>query len=374
MPNKIKILFLTQNLGGGGAERVLVNLANHLNKDRFDVTVETMFEGGVNRTSLDADVSFFCKNAPCFPGISKIAKFIPATFLYKYFIGEAEYDIVVAFMHGLPAKVVSGCHDGSSKIVAWLHNGNPEKGSFFIPWIKEKQAFTAYDRFDAIVGVSKDVTKAFSSYTGIVGKNITLLNVNDINRIISESTEAVDVSLPEEGITVCSVGKLQHIKGFDRLLDAVARLNSEGHRCNVLIIGAGDSEELNRRSYELGLGDRVQFTGFQKNPYALMRMCDLFVLSSRSEGLPTVLTEALALGLPVISTNVSGAKEVLGYRDEFGLVVENSTEGIYQGMKKMLEDPVLCDEYRTRSQGRAMQFGVDHTVPAVEKFFEGLTS
>ena len=97
-----------------------------------------------------------------------------------------------------------------------------------------------------------------------------------------------------------------------------------------------------------------------------------YILSSRSEGLATVLTEALTLGMPIISTDVSGAKEVLGEKNEYGLVVDNSKDGIYQGMKEFLTNQSIIKEFREKAFERAKFFNAENTVLKVERFFEGL--
>jgi hypothetical protein len=107
--NLIKVLFLINSLNGGGAERVLVNLVNNMDRNRFDLTVETMFNDGVNRDFLHKDIKYISKKAISFHGISKLIRLIPASALYKFFIGNDKYDVLIAYMHGAPTKVIAGC-------------------------------------------------------------------------------------------------------------------------------------------------------------------------------------------------------------------------------------------------------------------------
>ncbi len=90
-----KILFLIDSLTGGGAEKVLVNLVNNMDTTEYDITVETMFFDGVNAQFLKPEINYFCRKAPHFHGISHVLKRIPDTLLYKYFVGNAKYDIQV---------------------------------------------------------------------------------------------------------------------------------------------------------------------------------------------------------------------------------------------------------------------------------------
>lgn len=367
----IKILFLINTLGGGGAERVLVNLVNSMDKTVFDITVVTMFADGVNRKFLAPEIHFLHRNKLHIRGISKLIPFIPSDLLYRYYIGSDDYDIVVAYMHGAPTKVVAGCRNRNCKKVAWLHYGDPEKGSFFNYWFNRKTAIQAYASMDAIVGVSNSVTKAFENYTGIRNSTLTLYNTNDTERVIRMASVPFTESMRKNHPIICTSGRLMRQKGFDRLIFAASKLRREDYKFHVLIMGSGPQEtELTRLITECDAKDYIHLLGFCENPYNIMASSDLYISSSREEGLATVLTEALTLGLPVISTDVSGAKEVLGENCEYGLVVDNSTDGIYQGLKDYLDNPNNFESYKRTAKERAMRFSTQNTVHATEEFFK----
>ncbi len=368
----IKVLFLTNSLGGGGAERVLVNLVNHLDKTKFSVSVRTIFADGVNLKDLTASVDYSCKHITYFKGITFFLKFIPAGIMYKRIVGNDDFDLVIAFLHGISTKVVSGCKNEAVKKVAWLHYGDPHRGSFFKCWLFKKKAFKAYSKFNRIIGVSNTVSNAFKEYTKIAVSVDTLYNVNDTDRIVKLAEEPFVFDFKnKEIISICSVGRLANQKGYDRLISAVKRLYDEGYRFNLSILGEGaEHDALQRQIDNCGLSDVVHLLGFCENPYSAITRCDLFVSSSREEGLATVLTEALTLGVPILSTNVSGAKEVLGENNEYGLVVDNSENGIYFGIKKMLDNKELMNQYASTARERAILFDTNHTVGAVERMIE----
>lgn len=369
----IKILFLINTLGGGGAERVLVNLVNSMDKTKFDITIETMFADGINKEFLTSDIRCISKNKLGIRGLSNLIKYIPASLLYKYYIGKNNYDIIVAYMHGAPTKVISGCKEKDKKKVTWLHYGNPEKGTFFDFWLSRKRAFEAYDSMDAVVGVSKSVSSTFAKYTKIEHNKYTLYNTNDTEKIINMSNERIEDNLNHEFPIFCTSGRLTTQKGFDRLVSVSKKLFDNGYKFTIIIMGAGpDEEKLKMQIKQLNAGNYVKMFGFCANPYSIMKQCDAYISSSREEGLATVLTEALTLGMPVISTDVSGAKEVLGNNNEYGLVVENSEQGIYDGLKTFLIKKELRDYYRSVAQERAILFNTENTVSKTERFFEKL--
>lgn len=366
----LKVLFLINTLGGGGAERVLVNLVNNMDREKYDITVETMYSGGENQKRLAPHIRYFCRKALCFPGIAYAYRFLPARLLYRYFIGKERYDIIVAYMHGAPTKVIAGCPHKDIKRLTWLHTGTPEKSTFFKFWFTKKQAFAAYASCDAVVGVAKSVSDAFSAYTGIRDNVCVVYNTND-TKVIHESAQKGDVLLPMDGILISTVGRLVAVKGFDRLISVATRLHKEGFSFRLVIVGSGECEEqLKAQIKENDAGEYVLLAGHRENPYPLVNASDLFVCSSLQEGLSTAVTEAILLGVPVISTQVSGAFDILGTADEYGMVVENSEDGLYRGIKQFLENPDLRRQYEIKARERRVFFQTDETVRQAQGLFE----
>lgn len=365
----IRILFLIQTLGGGGAERVLVNLVNHMDKSKYDVTVETMYADGVNKSFLSPDVTYRRKHLFRFHGASKVLRFLPPRLLYRYYVGKEHYDIVVAYMHGIPTRVISGCRDRRIKKVTWIHNGDMEETTLFRSFLRYDSAVKALQSFDAIVPVANSIADALYKKTGI-RENVTVCyNTNDIDKIRQMAEE--EIELPMKKPVVCSVGRFLWDKGFSRLIAVSHRLHEEGFAHRLMLIGGGGDFEKTKAEAE-ALGENVIFTGFQTNPYQYMRKADIYVCSSFYEGLCTATIEAVVLGLACISTDVSGAKEILGENNEYGLVVANEEEAIYQGLKRFLSDPALAAHYQQAASDSFHRFSVEETVGQVEALFDRL--
>ena len=149
-------------------------------------------------------------------------------------------------------------------------------------------------------------------------------------------------------------------------------LKQNEYAFELTILGEGaeraNLEMLIRQSH---LEQYVVLQGFQPNPYPYIRVADLVVCSSRYEGLSTVITEALILGKPVVTTPCSGMDELLG-DSEFGLITKDSVEGIYQGMKRMLDEPKLREAYAKAASERGKIFSKEVTVKQTEQFFRDL--
>lgn len=362
---KKKVLFLIHTLGHGGAEKVLVNLVNNMDPEQFDITVMALFGGGINEQFLKSHVRLITCFPRAFPGNSHLMKLLTPRQLHRWLIKD-RYDIEISYLEGSSARIVSGCPDKNTRIMSWIHctmrTAKEVSGGFR----SFAEAQKCYGKMDTIVFVSKTVRDAFLSVFDYKGRKEVLYNTNDTNQIIALAKEAVE--LPECSFHWCGVGQIAPVKGFDRMIRIQKRLREAGYKTHLHILGKGPlQQEMEKLAADCGVAESVSFWGYQTNPYKYIANCDLFVCSSYSEGFSTAATEALIVGTPVCTVEVSGMKEMLGENNEYGIVTENSEEALYEGLKKLLEAPELLDYYRIRAMIRGKYFNTENTVRAVEK-------
>ena len=199
-----------------------------------------------------------------------------------------------------------------------------------------------------------------------------LFNTNDSSQILRLASEPVEDWKPE-GVRLVTVGKIIPVKAFDRLIRIHARLRQEGYAVQTSILGVGSQQqEMETLCQKLNVTDSVHFLGYQTNPYKYVASSDLYVCSSLSEGFSTAATEALIVGTPVCTVEVSGMKEMLGQNNEYGIVTENEEEALYQGIKKLLDDPAMLAHYKKQAQVRGKAFSTENTVKAVEEMLLAL--
>lgn len=363
-----KILFLIHDLGHGGAEKVLVNLVNHMDPVQFDITVTVLFGGGVNEQFLAPHIYFKKVFPRSIPGNSHLMKLLTPRQLHRMCVKE-RYDIEVSYLEGPSARIISGCEDETTKLVSWIHCTMQSAGDVAASFRSMSEAMRCYRRYDQIVFVSRDVKDAFEKHSQLSGRGQVLYNTNESDRILEKAQEYAEEGLFKQGIfTWCSTGRLIPVKRFDRMINIQKRLIQEGYPVQLLILGEGELKaELQQQVKNCGVGESVRFLGYQKNPYKYVSRCDLLVCASMSEGFSTAATEALIVGTPVCTVDVSGMKEMLGENDEYGVVTENSEEALYQGIKRLLDDPQLLAHYRQKAQERGKMFSTENTVRAVEE-------
>lgn len=365
----IKILFLIHDLGQGGAEKVLVNLVNHMDRTKFDISVTVLFGGGINERFLAPDIHFRAVFPKSIPANSKLMKLLTPEQLHRLCVRDT-YDIEVSYLEGPAARIISGCTDKNTKLLCWIHCCFASMDQISAPFRSREEAVQCYDRFHQIVAVSQWTKDHFCKWIPIRKKCSVLYNTVESEKILTKSKEAVTEIVDDGSIRLIAVGSLKEVKGFDRLLRIVKRMKDEGDKIHLYLLGRGPlRHELDRYIRQNALQDVVTMLGYQLNPYKYVAKCDMFVCSSYSEGFSTAATEALIVGTPVCTVEVSGMKEMLGEHDEYGVVTENDENSLYQGIKKLINEPELLEHYKKQAKIRGKNFNTEQTVQNVERLF-----
>ena len=370
---KLKILFFIHDLGVGGAEKVLVNLVNNMDRSKFDISVTALFGGGVNEQFLKPGIHYRAVFSRTFRGNSHIMKLLTPKQLHRLFVKET-YDVEVAYLEGPASRIISGCSDSETKLVSWIHIEQSSAEDAACSFRSVREAVSCYNRFNRIIGVSEEVKRTFLKALPVKVPMQVLYNTNESAAIVQQSKEAVGDGLFQDGeIKLVGVGKLLKHKGFDRMARIVKRLDSEGYPVHLYALGVGPlRDELERYRVENHLEEKITLLGYQTNPYKYVSKCDLFICASFAEGFSTAATEALIVGTPVCTVEVSGMKEMLGEHNEWGIVTENSEEALYQGIKDLLDHPDKLAHYKEKAIERGKTFSAENTVRAVEEMLLGL--
>lgn len=359
---KKKILFLIHDLGQGGAEKVLVNLVNNMNRDKFDISVTVLFGGGINEQFLKKDIKFRAVWPQEVPGNSKVMKLLSPKQLHRIVVKE-KYDIEVSYLEGPSARVISGCPNSNTKLVSWIHVEQHSIEKLSEAFRSKKEAKKCYEKFDQTVCVSEFVKKDFSELLNFQKACKVLYNTVESGEILKKSKESVPELENDEFFKLIAVGSLKESKGYKRLLKIILKLKQENRKVRLYILGIGPQEkELKEFVEKNELKDRVIFLGYQTNPYKYVVKADLFVCASFAEGFSTAATEALIVGTPVCTVEVSGMKEMLGEDNEYGIVTENDAEALYEGIKCLLKSPELLKHYKEQAQKRGDMFSTEKTV------------
>ena len=180
----------------------------------------------------------------------------------------------------------------------------------------------------------------------------------DYDEILHLSKQECSLNVNVSQFNIISVGRLEKVKGFDKLIPIIRNVREKGIDVHLWIVGEGTEEKtLKQLVVECGLENDVTFTGFLKNPYALMSKMNLFVCSSFAEGFSLVIAEAMLLGVPVVSMNCAGPQELIRLCG-VGSLCES-----YEELEQ--EIPKRVGALPTQ-EGAQMSFDVRYVIPQIE--------
>lgn len=370
---KRKILFFLESLGGGGAEKVLSTIVKHIDAQRYDVTVCVITAGGKYDEEVATHVHLrsLLKNAEAYCGVEKflyklkyhlIYDWLSPGWVYKLLIPHNN-DVEIAFVEGFATKILSCSTNSKAKKIAWVHCDLKSQ-----PWpiqqgiYKDKtEEADAYRRYQQVVCVSQQVEQVMRNHYGL-SNTMTIYNPLDSEEIVQLSKQECPFRVDAAKFNIISVGRLERVKGFDKLISIIRNIREKGFDAHLWIVGEGSqADALNSLVGEIEMKEYITFTGFMKNPYSLMSQMNLFVCSSRTEGFSLVIAEALLLGLSVVSMNCAGPQELIRLCGVGNLC--DSYEDLEQEILKQVE---------TVSAPTVVQFpfGVRTIIPQIEKLFE----
>ena len=356
-----RILFVIMHLEMGGAEKSLVNLLNEISADDFEVDLLLIKRQGVllkqvpdwvNIIETPYELScLFGGSINHFKGATLAARRILGTLCAKItqkrnqricwrwqkFYSKAipclekKYDVSVAYLPDESMYYVAEKISAARK-VCWIHTDLIESDAYI-------EQFHHYFRyFDQIVTVSQGcVSSICSSCNEVIGKVQYLPNIVS-SRYIRLKAKEEDVAKPSNrSFLIVSVGRLEHVKGFDMAIKAAAILRKRHVDFCWRIIGDGsEREQLQKLITQSGLEESVFLMGLKENPYPYISCSDLVVQSSRFEGKSIALDEAKILGIPILATNYATVKDQVA--PEEGWIVEMNPEAIADGIAYVIEN------------------------------------
>ena len=379
MVAKKKILIRIGSLRHGGAEKVLVTFLKNLSPDKYEIDLLLNLYSGKYLKDVPSWINIYYLNKgemittnrpqdipqKAYRVIyQKLLKTFPKI-LYSTILSNKQYDIEFAAIHGIADEILNSPIKSSKKIV-WIHNDLSN-----IPEYTEER-LRKFFGFDKILVISNKINDLFLCIANTEvekQKIVRIYNPIDVEEILNLAKIPCDLKKKEGIKTFVSIGTVFPQKGFDRLLRAHKRLIDEGFLHNVWIVGDGyDFPNIEKLFHELKIEETAKLIGFKENPYPYFTQADYYILSSRYEGYPTVLFEAMVLAKPIIATDVSGVREILN-NGELGYIISNEDEEIYNSMKFFLENNDFALNYTNTIQSKSLPFELKNAVESIEQNF-----
>lgn len=354
-----KITFLLYSFEDGGVEKVTINLAKGLKNIGYDIEFVCFKKHGEFLSEVKDD--FIIHELNINRSSESIFKLI------KYF-RQHKPDVFFTAKHyiNIMVLIAKGLSRTKSKVIVAGH-GMFFKRKGMLAWLMK----LFYPKADKIVAVSSGVAQNIHEITNIPLRKITVIYNPVITKEMIENfeqTKPLQNTLGQK--LIVSIGRLSPEKDFKTLIIAF-QIVRQTHPLKLVIIGEGpERNNLEELIRELKLSEDVLLSGFKKNPFEYLKAADLYVLSSITEGLPTVLIEALYSMTPIVSTDCpSGPREILE-NGKYGLL---TPVGDSDKLAKVMEATLFEKKMDTsKLRDRALQFTSEKSINKYQKLIESI--
>ena len=367
MENKKKVLFFLWSFSlGGGAEKILSTIVSNLDLEKYQIDILEMehFDKGYEAVPEGVRILKPYKKRKYGRLMETILWRLRIYFphLVRKWLIKDDYDIEVSFTIMNPAFPFSKRVE--VKKFAWIH-GSIEA------FLAENQAHYRKNHYeqlshaDKIIAISKKTRESIETVYPMFNDKIqTIYNGYDFTSLLEKSEEVAPVTL--ENHSICVIGRLEELKGTDRVLEVFTKLQQELPDVHLYYIGSGEQETFLKGEVEcLQLQNKVHFLGYQKNPYSILKQAKVLLSLSKQEGFSGAVVEAVTLGIPFVSTNVGGALE-LSNEGQFGEVVDSNQEAIDALKNYITGEKRISEQYSEFIQ----QFTIEKQLQQIEELFQ----
>lgn len=354
-----KLLIIMESMQGGGAEKVLIDLLEAIDRRRYEITLLLVFRTGVLLDRLPSwlEVEYLYKHKP--RGLRRFAEhFVRGRdFLYRHDARkkmEGRYfDCIVSYLEGPALKIHNCILNHGRRNVTWNHTNL--KQSHWTKFLYKSIADEAddYRNMDNVVFVSEGAKEDFKEMFGIDGTHLKVIpNIVDVAALECKS-EAFEVE--KRKFTIIAVGRLVEVKRYDRIIECAALLSAHGYDFELWILGSGPlKQKLKEQADRLNLKNVVRFLGFKNNPFPYLKAADLMIMASDTEGYGMAIFEAMALGTPVVSTASTGASSIIGGGE--GLLTDFSGGALADAVAMLIDDAKERKEIAINARKKAGAF------------------
>lgn len=351
----MRITLVIGSLSGGGAERVMSILADYWAQSGESVTLITLTDVSEDFYKLDPRVrriglGLTKVSHSLWDGIRNNIRRVAAL---RRAIHASQPDCVLSFIDQTNVLSLAACWGLGIPVIASEHI-DPRQMNIGKLWNILRRWL--YPRAAAVVVLTENVR---SWAEGLAAPKAARVIANPIPNALLQSVHTDQAGAP--GLIIAAMGRLVRQKGFDVLLKAFARSGERHPDWSLMILGEGpERSQLESLAWELGIGARVSFPGLIQNPFRMLRRTSMFVLSSRFEGFPMALIEAMACGLPVISTDCpSGPRDIIRDGVDALLVPTEDVSALAEAMSRLMGDPAERERLAARAVEVIDRFGVN---------------
>ncbi|PCJ67878.1 MAG: hypothetical protein COA58_01695 [Bacteroidetes bacterium] len=366
--SKKRILFVRPSLGYGGADRVTVNLLNHFDSDKYEVELALMHSNGEMQSMLDRPIKIHDLKVGWLGfAVNPLMKLIRSN----------NYDVLYSTCGGMSIPMMIAAKRTNFRGLKVVSERNSLHRTYS-SIVKKKSLLSFKKRYykqaDLVTVVSREIGSEVQEVLGVNESQIRVVNNPLIgDSFFSEMQEEASFPSIETGtFNILAIGRFVKQKDYGTMLKAFNALYTNNKNVRLNILGKGPlQKDIEDLVDILGITNVVSFLGFDSNPFKYLRIADAFILSSLHEGMPGVLVQAMAAGLPVISTDCpTGPNEIIDNNKNGILIPVSDISAAHLALESLLHNPEKSMEMGKKAALSIERYSINNGVDSYFKILD----
>lgn len=363
----IKVLLVVCNNRMYGTERYVVDLANNLSKDIFEVSVAIPEEGPLSEILKEKGINEIIYHNGKMDVFSFKGSFNLFRLIHKY-----KFDIIhtnAGIIPNIIGKLLNVKGNIEIKHGILIPDEKLENMSFrkkFHEWIK--QFFVDY-----VIAISENDKQKLIKIFNIREQKIKVIYNGINNKNVLPYQKKIEQDKNNKELIIGSIGRFTYQKGQEYLIDAFTNICKKYNNVKLILVGSGENENVIKNMIiNKNVQDYIKIENYKKNIYNFLRKLDVFVLTSRYEGVPYVLLEAMCIGVPIISTRVGGIDNILEDGKDALLIEKGNIKEIEVALEKVIDNAEIRENLSANAIQKVQHYSIDSMVRNTENLYLNL--
>ena len=364
------VLFIINSLRFGGAEHMLLNILQQIDYSRYDVSLVYFVKDGVYVDEVPQQVKI----------IRPFIKGTRLSNLWYYFLQRlgllkkwyshrtsssiGHFDAIISYLEGFPVLIHSLITEKGKTNISFIHTDLKAFPDAIQQLGGKECCQGAYNKMNQLVFVSQTALDSFNEvFPGITSLLTVLPNFIDIQGVLKKGNE---YAVEKKGFTVTAISRLAPVKGIEIIPSIAAAIKARGKEVHFYIVGDGsERKHIEELIHSNGVSDSVHLVGYKANPYPYLKMADIYLSTSISEGMPLTFCEAMAFGKPIIASRTAGSQYMLD--ENVGTIVDRAVSSFVDAILSLIHNNEKRQTMGAYAREKSLNYGSEPYMRALYK-------
>lgn len=365
-----RVLFIINSLRFGGAEHMLLNILQQIDYTKYDVCLIHFVKDGIYVSDIPHQVKIirpFTKGTRLtnvFYVLLQRLGLLKKWYERRTLSSIGQYDAIVSYLEGFPVLIHSLITERGKTNISFIHTDLKAFPDAMQQLGGKDSCHEAYNKMDKLVFVSQTALDSFNEvFSGITGTLTVLPNFIDIQGVLKKGN---DYEVEKKGFTVTAISRLAPVKGIEIIPSIAATLKANGEEVHFYIVGDGsERKQIEELIQSNKVSDSVHLVGYQANPYPYLKIADIYLSTSVSEGMPLTFCEAMVFGKPIVASRTAGAMYLLD--ESIGVIVDRNVDSFVDAILRLMNNKEKRQSMGEFAREKSFGFGSEPYMSALYK-------